>query len=115
MSEQSTKRLLNKYEVEDLYGIRANQLASLVKDGVLSCVHVGRRVFYDRLVLDAFVESGGKVWFVDYSKGIVALDPATGKPRFKLDLHDAKKFTPIVLEGKLNFWSSDGWMIRATP
>ena len=56
----TAKRLLDKYEVELIYGIRANQLASLVRDGVLTDVRVGRRVMYDRKVLDAFIDGGGK-------------------------------------------------------
>jgi hypothetical protein len=58
--ERAMKRLLSKHEVEQIYGIRANQLASLVRDGVLKCVRVGRRVMYDREVLDAFIAGGGK-------------------------------------------------------
>lgn len=53
-------RLLSKYDVERVYGIRANQLPSLVKDGVLTCVRVGRRVMYNREVLEEFVRGGGK-------------------------------------------------------
>ena len=55
-----TKRLYSKHEVELVYGIRANQLASLVKYGVLRCVRVGRRVMYDREVLEDFIAQGGK-------------------------------------------------------
>ena len=59
-TQTQLKRLLTKYEVEETYGIRANQLASLVKDGVLTCVRVGRRVFYNREVIEKFIAEGGK-------------------------------------------------------
>ena len=59
-TQTQLKRLLTKYEVEEIYGIRANQLASLVRDGVLRCVRVGRLVFYDREMLEAFIADGGK-------------------------------------------------------
>ena len=60
INQPPQKRLYSKREVEKFFGIRANQLSSLVNDNILACVRVGRRVFFDRLALERFIQKGGK-------------------------------------------------------
>jgi hypothetical protein len=62
VQEPKLPRLLKGAQVEELYGIKRRTLVGYVKHGVIGCVRVGRQVMYDRQILDAFCESGGKAF-----------------------------------------------------
>jgi hypothetical protein len=62
MTEPKLPRLLKGKQVEEIYGIKNRSLIGYAKHGVIKAVRVGRQIFYDRLSLDAFIESGGKAF-----------------------------------------------------
>ena len=59
LAQGQLPRLLKGKQVEEIYGIKARTLGGYVKHGVIKAVRCGRQIFYDRLSLDAFIESGG--------------------------------------------------------
>lgn len=53
-------RLLDATETAEMLGIRRAQLYGLVRDGVIPCVRLGRKVKFHPHVLEEFVASGGQ-------------------------------------------------------
>jgi hypothetical protein len=62
MTEAKLPRLLKGKQVEEIYGIKNRSLIGYAKHGVIKAVRVGRQIFYDRLAIESFIESGGKAF-----------------------------------------------------
>lgn len=58
---------------------------------------------------------GNTLYLVSYSEGLVALDVATGKEVLTVPVPDPEKWTPVEVDGKFHFWTTDGWLIPARP
>jgi outer membrane protein assembly factor BamB len=55
---------------------------------------------------------GGRLWFSSWGKGLYGLNLRTGVLEWNREnIHDANLFTPFVRDGKVAFWSSDGWLV----
>ncbi len=54
----------------------------------------------------------GRLWFSSWGSGLYGLNLKTGAVEWKLEgLADAALFTPFLRDGKVAFWSSEGWLI----
>jgi outer membrane protein assembly factor BamB len=55
---------------------------------------------------------GGRLWFSSWGKGLYGLNLKTGVLEWNREgFRDANLFTPFVRDGKVCFWSSDGWLV----
>jgi len=85
-------------------------------DGLLGCFEGGTEktawTFSAQGFTSPLFVHGGRVWFGAGGQGLYGLNAKTGAVEWTVEpVPDAHLFTPILWEGKVAFWSSDGWLV----
>jgi predicted DNA-binding transcriptional regulator AlpA len=56
LKEQLKQRMLDRYDLEEMFGVNRNTIYNWCKAGILSFVKIGRKKFFDALEIDALIK-----------------------------------------------------------